>query len=247
MGKKELKKIIEKRVLSGEYRIMTGDACETDPGNALNLVCRQLGMLSESELPFYYSKTGRNVLVVDHVAFDAKNSFSRQTESLPGVFLKERRILKKSDAVITGQYKILPPVSKGPYNAKSYLINFLEAFRLQYERLDDYKRMMKEEGICRPACRIKTCFFIEDTTPLGSYILNADGMSELVLLYVKQFLDLYENAPGLDYVFFGCFKGCSDSLWFMSREDIKCFRKKETDLMRRNYFAFDVKNFEETI
>ena len=45
MGKKELKKIIEKRVLSGEYRILTGEYCESGTRDRLYSVCRHLGAL----------------------------------------------------------------------------------------------------------------------------------------------------------------------------------------------------------
>jgi len=69
-------------------------------------------------------------------------------------------------------------------------------------------------------------------------------MHELILFYVKQFLDLFERSEELDYVFFGCFMGCSDSLWYMSRDEIKYYRKKEMDLIRKKYFAFDVAKYE---
>jgi hypothetical protein len=244
MGKRELKKIIEKRILSGEYRIVTED-CETDPREELAFVCRQLGILCESELPFYYSKTGRNILIVDHVTFDSNKEETRQPGRLSGVFLTERRVLKKPESVLKGRYKMLPPVTKGPGSAKSYLINCMLSFEQHYAQLGEYRKTLQDEGWT--SCRMKTCFFIEDLTPLGSYILSADGMNELVLLYVKQFLDLFERSPDLDYVFFGCFKGCSETLWFMGRDDISCYRKKEMDLLRRNYFAFDAKKHKETI
>ncbi|MEI6100641.1 MAG: hypothetical protein WCP73_02275 [Eubacteriales bacterium] len=69
-------------------------------------------------------------------------------------------------------------------------------------------------------------------------------MHELVLLYVKQFLDLFERSAELDYIFFGCFMGCSNDLWFMGRDDICYYQKKEMDLIRRKYFSFDTQHSE---
>ncbi len=245
MGKRDLKKIIEKRVLSGEYRIVTEDCGEAR--DELTFVCRQLGILCESEHPFYYSKNGRNALIVDHVTFDSNKQASGHSGSLSDMLIHSRRALKKPAAAMKRRYKMLPPVTKGPGSAKSYLINCMLSFKQHYALLDAYRKTLWEEGVCGASCRMKTCFFIEDLTPLGSYILSADGMNELVLFYVKQFLDLFENSPSLDYVFFGCFKGCSETLWFMDRETIDCYRKKEMDLLRKNYFAFDMKNNIETI
>ena len=242
MGKKELKKIIEKRVLSGEYSIRMDETCGARSRDRLFFVRRQLGILCESELPFYYSKINRNILIADYISFDSKEKASQPTGCLSGLIIKKKPPLKKQATRLSGPFKMLPPVSKGPGNAKSYLINCTVRFEEHYARLDTYKDALLKGGIYDPSCRIKTCFFIEDTTPLGSYILDGEGMEEIVLFYVKQFLNLFEASRQLDYVFFGNFKGRSDGLWFMGREDISCYRKKESDILRKNYFAFDAGN-----
>lgn len=239
MGKKQLRKIIEK-MLSGEYRVVMDEGLEQSSLDELTFVYRQLGVLCESDQPFYYSKVNRNILIVDHVTFNSENSdFSRGDEQA-GMFMTKGRDLKKSQAAIKGRYKLLPPVSKGSGSAKNYLINCMAAFLRRYAFLEEYKNTLRKEGVCAPSCRIKTCFFVEDTTPLGSYIMSAEGMQELVLGYVKQFLDLFEKSPKLDYIFSGCFKGRSNSLCFIRGEDIPYYRKNEIDLLRRNYFTFDV-------
>jgi hypothetical protein len=239
MGKRQLRKIIEK-MLSGEYRAVTDEGLKQDPLDELAFLYRQLGVLCESDQPFYYSKVNRNVLIVDHVTFDSENNGAAQGDAQAGIFLTKRRVLTKSQTAITGRYKLLPPVSKGSGSAKNYLINCMAAFLRHYAFLEEYKNTLRKEGLCAPSCRIKTCFFVEDTTPLGSYIMSAEGMQELVLGYVKQFLDLFEKSPKLDYVFSGCFKGRSNSLYFIRGEDIPYYRKNEIDLLRRNYFTFDV-------
>jgi hypothetical protein len=241
MGKKELKKIIEKRVLSGEHPIYTGDGCEACPQDELFFLCRQLGMLCESGLPFYYSKTNHSILIIDHVTFDSAANLSGQEKNFSDMFLKKQRRLRKAKKNMTGNFKMLPPVFRGPGSARGYLMNCALAFRQHYALLNEYKTALREEGVCLASGGIKTCFFMEDITPLGSYILNPDGMDELVLFYVKQFLDLFERSPDLDYVFFGNFKGRSDALWFMSKKNIQCYRTNEMDILRKNYFSFDVK------
>ena len=240
MGKRQLRKIIEK-MLSGEYRAIMDEGLNQGSLDELAFVYRQMGILCESDQPFYYSKVNRNVLIVDHVTFNSEKNAVDQVDEQAGVFLKKSRELKKSQNIMKGRYKLLPPVSKGSGSAKNYLLNCVTAFLRRYAYLDEYKNTLRKEGLCSPSCRIKTCFFIEDTTPLGSYIMSAEGMQELMLGYVKQFLDLFENSPKLDYVFTGCFKGRSNSLCFIRREDTAYYRKKEIDLLRRNYFTFDVK------
>ena len=243
MGKKELKKIIDKCIASGEFQIAFDDAAAQSARNALAFLCRQLSVLSEHELPFYFSKTSKEILIVDHVVFDSRKKLTMQVDNLLDMF-SSKRDLTRQQTRLSGRFKMLPPISKGPSTARNYLANCAVAFGNHYDRLGEYKRILENKGIIRPGGRVKACFFIEDVTPLGSYIVNPDGMHELILFYVKQFLDLFERSEDLNYVFFGCFMGCSDSLWFMSRDEIKYYRKKEMDLIRKKYFAFDVAKYE---
>jgi hypothetical protein len=243
MGKKELKKIIEKCIASGEFHIAYDDAAAKSVRTTLASLCRQLSVLTGDELPFYYSKTGKEILITDHVTFNSGKKLTKQVDNFLDMFSSKRDLVRQQTK-LSGRFKMLPPISKGPSTARNYLANCAVSFGEHYNRLEEYKMMLQEKGIVRQGGRIKTCFFIEDVTPLGSYIVQADGMHELVLLYVKQFLDLFERSRELDHVFFGCFMGCSDSLWYMGRNEIKYYRKKEMDLMRKKYFAFDVGKYE---
>jgi hypothetical protein len=182
-------------------------------------------------------------MIVDHITFDSRKKLTKQVDNLLDMF-SSKRDLTRQQTKLSGRYKMLPPISKGPSTARNYLANCAVAFGEHYDRRGEYKRNLETEGILRPGGKVKTCFFIEDVTPLGSYIVNSDGMHELVLLYVKQFLDMFERSEELDYVFFGCFMGCSDSLWYMGRNEIKYYRKKEMDLIRKKYFAFDVGKYD---
>lgn len=243
MGKKELKKIIEKCIASGEFQIAFDDAAAKSARNTLAFLCRQLSVLSEDELPFCFSKINKDILIVDHVIFDSRKKLTRQVDNLLDMF-SSKRDLTRQQTKLSGRFKMLPPISKGPSTARNYLANCAVAFGEHYDRLGEYKKALENEGIIRPGGRVKTCFFIEDITPLGSYIVSPDGMHELVLFYVKQFLDLFERSEELDYVFFGCFMGRTDSLWYMGRNEVKYYRKKEMDLIRKKYFAFDVAKYE---
>jgi hypothetical protein len=240
MANRELKRIVEKGMVSGEYKIAFAGASEQQAGGKLAMLFSQLGALAESNLPFCYSRVGKNVLIADHVTFSSQKTLTRQIESLMDLFAS-RRDLTLQKKSLTGRFKKLPPISKGSNTARNYLANCALAFGEHYDRLPGYKDMLEREGIIKPGCNVKTCFFIEDSTPLGSYILSSDGMHELALPYVKQFLDLFERSADLDYVFLGCFTGCSNALWFIGREDIGLYRKKEMDLLRRMYFSFDVR------
>ena len=239
MANRELKKIVEKSMVSGEYKIAFESASEQQAGGKLAMLFSQLGALPESGLPFCYSRVGKNVLIADHVTFSSQKKLTRQVESLIDLFAS-RRDLVLQNKLATGRFKMLPPISKGPNTARNNLANCAVAFGEHYNRLPGYREALENEGIIKPGCAVKTCFFLEDTTPLGSYIINSDGMHELVLPYVKQFLDMFEGSAGLDYVFFGCFRGCSNALWFIARDDIGLYRKKEMDLIRRMYFSFDM-------
>lgn len=243
MGKKDLKRIIEKFIVSGEFHIAFDETADKSARTAIDFLCRQLSAISESELPFYFSKINKDILIADHVVFDSRKKLTKQVDNLLDMFSSKRDLIPPQTK-LTGRFKMLPPVSKGPNSARNYLANCAVAFGERYDRLGAYKKMLEGEKILRPGERIRTCFFIEDITPLGSYIVNPDGMHELVLLYVKQFLDLFERSEELDHVFFGCFMGCSDSLWYMGRNEIKYYRKKEMDLIRKKYFAFDVSKYE---
>lgn len=118
----------------------------------------------------------------------------------------------------------------------NYLNNFEENFYKHYTKIDIYINNLRKIGIINDKTKFKICFFIEDVTCFGSFILDESDPKGIVLLYVKQFLDILENSDRVDYVFFGGQHFNKKCLWFMSRDNINAFRKKEINIKDKEFF-----------
>jgi hypothetical protein len=142
MGKKELRKIIDKCMASGDFHIAYDDAAAKTAQTTLVSLSRQLSVLSENEQPFCFSKINKEILIAVHVIFDSRKKLSRQVDNLLDMF-SSKRDLTRQQTRLSGRYKMLPPVSKGPNTAGNYLANCAVAFGEHYDRLEEYKKALE--------------------------------------------------------------------------------------------------------
>ena len=82
-------------------------------------------------------------------------------------------------------------------------------------------------------------FVIEDSTPLGS--LYFDGKIKCVdLTFAKEFLDLFEKSPNLDFVIFAMTGNDYNKLLsFISRSTIEEHRKKQIEVSNIKKILFE--------
>lgn len=233
--KKEINKILLKYFPHEENTIRLENSNEEE--KRFNDCYRFFEDIIPHDAPDMYNKIGDEVLIVEHFEFDSsirsrKGSQYRKSESIVNQKFEQlfdsrkERDVHYSDTI------------EHRCSAENYIKNITHNFNQHYSKIDRYIENLKLEGVIKDKTKIKICFFIEDVTCLGSYVLNNYRPESIVLLYVKQFLDILETSPKVDYIFYGGSNGNKDWLWFMSRDNIKEFRKKEIDLNKKEFFYF---------
>lgn len=233
--KKEINTILSKYFPNEENTIRLENSKEEE--KRFNDCYRFFEGIISYDAPDMYNKIENDVLIVEHFEFDAsirskKGSQYRQNESrVNSKFNHLLNSLKKGN--INHSCSI-----KHECSAEKYINNLKHNFNQHYAKIDSYINNLKTKGIIKETTKTKICFFIEDVTCLGSYVLEKGQPKSIVLLYIKQFLDLLDNSPKVDYIFYGGFNGNTDWLWFMSRENIIEFRNKEIDLDTSEFFYF---------
>ena len=83
-------------------------------------------------------------------------------------------------------------------------------------------------------------FVIEDASPLGSSYIDTNGYQGIDLLETKEFLDLFEVTPKLDFVVFAMTGNNGNPiLSFISRNTIDNHRKIQIEVSKIQRFCFE--------
>ena len=183
--------------------------------------------------PDSYALTDDTLLLLEHFEFDSSkptNKGSMQHRVAAQTDREIEEILKKDDFVVVAE-----TVTKaGLY----YVDNFTRQFNNHYLRISDYIAEMRLE-LSAHHSNIIIGFIVEDSTPLGS--LYFDGKTKCVdLTFAKEFLDLFEKSPNLDFVIFAMTGNDSNKLLsFISRSTIKEHRKNQIEVSSIEEFLFE--------
>lgn len=172
--------------------------------------------------PDALAEQGTTLLLLEHFQFDnsklnKKGSLQNQTSAKTD---RELNNLLGNDekSVAINEY-----VKKSGYY---YVENFQTQFKAHAAKIDDYKLEMQNETK-KLYEKVLMGFVIEDSSPLGS--IYFDKSQKCVdLVYVKEFLDLFEQTPQLDFVIFAM-TGNADNkiLSFISRNTISSHRENQ--------------------
>lgn len=191
--------------------------------------------------PDIYAKKDDEVLLIEHFEFDSSNQNKGGSEY--------RRNKAGVDKALRD---FSPPGGKGlfdrdikcTHSTNDYITNFANIFNAHYGKIDAYIEKLQGIKVINDRSDVKVCFFIEDVTLMGNnYVDKTDGVIKpLVLLYCKQFIDIFEQSTKLDYIFFGNYDASEKcfNLNFISRNVIDDFLKKEIDLVNVEIIDLDL-------
>ncbi len=119
-----------------------------------------------------------------------------------------------------------------------YIGNFRKQFDSHVKNINSYKLEKQKES----KKRYNKClmgFIIEDSSPLGSIYFDG-GLKCVDLVYSKEFLDVFEQTPQLDFVVFAM-TGNEDNriLSFISQNTISLHREKQITVSNIPKFLFE--------
>lgn len=119
-----------------------------------------------------------------------------------------------------------------------YIENFQKQFDSHVKNIDSYKLEIQEESK-KKYDKYLMGFIIEDSSPLGSVYFDG-GLKCVDLVYSKEFLDVFEQTPQLDFVVFAM-TGNEDNriLSFISKNTISLHRERQITVSSISKFLFE--------
>lgn len=119
-----------------------------------------------------------------------------------------------------------------------YIENFRKQFDSHVKSIDSYKHEIQEESK-KKYDKYLMGFIIEDSSPLGSVYFDG-GLKCVDLVYSKEFLDVFEQTPQLDFVVFAM-TGNEDNriLSFISQNTISLHRERQITVSSISKFLFE--------
>lgn len=154
-----------------------------------------LGGITPYERPDGYLVSRDTVYIVEHFEFDSSQTSRKGSTSRQELGRTKREFAAypvDSGDAYTDALDIAPTM-------ECYLENAERNMQGHYAKLSEYMERLKENGIIGDGSIVKCGFYIEDVTVLGNYTQDDNGLHPLLLTECKQFLDMFEDCPELDF------------------------------------------------
>lgn len=189
--------------------------------------------MTKDKRPDAIAENGTTLLLLEHFQFDnsrlnKKGSLQNQTAAKTDRELNN--LLTDKEFAIVNE-----SVEKcGLY----YIENFRKQFDSHVKNIDSYKLEIQEESK-KKYDKCLMGFIIEDSSPLGSVYFDG-GLKCVDLVYSKEFLDVFEQTPQLDFVIFAM-TGNEDNriLSFISQNTISLHRERQITVSSISKFLFE--------
>ncbi|MDP4152868.1 MAG: hypothetical protein Q8865_05420 [Bacillota bacterium] len=192
--------------------------------NSMSEFAKFYSKLEKYDCPDYYSIIKNDVLIFEHFEFDSSNHKRK------GSTYRKKLASIEADKDLGVKHFELPST----LTSKNYVNNLTRSFEEHYKKIELYKKNIAKIAKSDGDINFKVCFFIQDVTPLGNY--SNDNNKPLTIFDCKQFLDLFENSPDLDWVlFYNKEIGYEEITWFLSRDSLSEYRKNELDFNKVHF------------
>jgi len=185
--------------------------------------------ITDFERPDAYAIVDDAVCIIEHFEFDSTKTTAKGSKSKIDLNRIERTFNKvePTDVGVT-----LHDSLNVSHSAQNYINNALQNTKSHYSKIDSYVNNLRNQSIINDNSKLEVGFFIEDTTLLGNVYVpkESDYPRPIILAQCKQFLDLFENLPRLDFCFCASTYSSNYFLWFINRTSIQFYRESQIDL-----------------
>lgn len=157
------------------------------------------------------------MLIIEHFEFDCYKKSKKGSQYR----IEKSKIDKKYDELI--------PNLKGAFfnetidkecSLEYYLENVKTVFNQHYTKIDIYKENLLSSGLIEVNSSIKTCFLIDDVSPVGTAVFDGTRMLPVVLFQCSEFLDILRKSEKVDYLITGSNVSNQKYVWFFSQVSI---------------------------
>lgn len=179
-------------------------------------------------------------VIVEHFEFDCykvtrKGSQSRREQSRIG--------RKEKDVIPTESGVHFNDKIHGTSSYDDYIQNVCRNFREHYLQINAYKENLKKAGLINDKSVIKVLFLIEDTSPLGSMVVNDSNdppsPQPICLGQCREFLSLFEKSPEVNYVIACSMCESENIVWFIDQNEISDYQKESIDYSKMQFLDFE--------
>ncbi len=197
----------------------------------------QNGDYYADDAPDMMLKKGNEAIIIEHFEFD---SYHADRKGSPGR-REMARIQRNEDSIeATADGVFFSDEIKGKSSFHDLLTNLCRSFTEHYSRIPKYKENLKRYGLIDDSTQVKVMFLVEDVSPLGSIVIDGKKQRPIIMLLCKEFLDLFKEATGLDYILSCSSAAENNFVWFADRREIEEYYKCAVDYENKYFLDFDV-------
>lgn len=159
--------------------------------------------LVKFEEPDMYSIVGEDLFIVEHFEFDSYNSHKKGSDYR----CKEGMINNNFNKLLNENREkeiTYDATIKSTASVNNYIDNFMKEYSKHYKKIPAYVERTKQ--LCNGS--IKTCFFVEDNSPLGSYYFDEKRFPRLLFIFqFKKIVTFLNTHKEIYAIFYGYFDG----------------------------------------
>lgn len=179
------------------------------------------GVCHLGDAPDLLLKKDNSAIIVEHFEYDSYSAGKKGSQCRREL----ARIHQKNNSANASKKEIcFSDAINGNASFQNLISNLCNSFRTHYQRISQYKENLRSKGLIDASAQVKTMFLLEDTSPLGSFVIdrNNEGsqIHPIIVLLHKEFLDLFSASGDLDYILACSASGNENYVWFADRNEI---------------------------
>ena len=196
-----------------------------------------LNEMFTSDHPDFYAKNGNEVYIFEHFTIDA--SHTNRKGSLEKIEIN--RIQTRMDEHYSKSNKgHISDRIDSKTSFENFKSNLMTTYKKHILSIPGYIETLCEKRVIDEDSKIITCFFIENTSPMGNYLLMKDKLREFNLFTADFFIDLIGNTEEYpQYIFYAQETKYDPILFLMSTKSLDIYKKQRTHITKENFIAFN--------
>lgn len=184
----------------------------------------QTGQFYVGDTPDMLLRKGNTAIIIEHFEIDSSRA-NRKGSSCR----KELSRIERAE-------KLVEYSEEGTFFHDEISVNSSYAFLLEnvkknfehhYSHIGMYRENLKKWGLIAETDVVKVMFLIDDVSPLGTIAVPIDDRNAkpcpVVLAQSKEFLELMQKSPDVDFVLACSGAGNQDFLWFIDNNQLDSY------------------------
>jgi hypothetical protein len=233
--KNELEHIVNKFFSSSNNQILHANL-DSKAGEFCKTFDDLLRIMVAYDHPDFYAKKNNDVYIFEHFTIDASHTNKKGS-------LEQREIVRietRTNEYYSGDHK--GHISDKIEN-KSSFENFKNNLKTTYQKhissIPSYMETLREIKVIDEDAKITSCFFIENTSPIGNYVRTGIKIKEFNLFTADFFIDILDDTKNNpDYIFYAQESKFAPILLLMSTKSLNAYKQHSEKITKESFIAF---------